>query len=188
MIGPRMATMLGFLLTDAPVWANDLQQILAEAVEHSFNCLSVEGHASTNDTVLLLSSTAATEPILQGDDVAAFAGMVRSPANARPHDRRRRRRGDPLHHDRRRGLCDLEEPAPSPGPSPTARSSRPPSMVPTQLGPDRLRGRIFRRGVRGARSLPLDQHGRRLPEWMPGPLTPLAFRIRSNPNEMFTSA
>ncbi len=78
MIGPRMATMLGFLLTDAPLWANELQEILTDAVERSFNCLSVEGHASTNDTVLLLSSTATTDPILQGDDVAAFAAMVRS--------------------------------------------------------------------------------------------------------------
>ena len=78
MIGPRMATMLGFLLTDAPLWANELQDILADAVEHSFNCLSVEGHASTNDTVLLLSSTATTEPVLHGNDVAVFAAMVRS--------------------------------------------------------------------------------------------------------------
>ena len=78
MIGPRMATMLGFLLTDAPLWANELQDILADAVELSFNCLSVEGHASTNDTVLLLSSTATTDPILQGDDIALFAAMVRS--------------------------------------------------------------------------------------------------------------
>ncbi len=78
MIGPRMATMLAFLLTDAPVWAGELQEILADAVERSFNCVSVEGHASTNDTVLLLSSTAATEPILRGDDRAAFAGMVRA--------------------------------------------------------------------------------------------------------------
>ncbi len=46
-------------LTDAPLWANDLREILADAVDRSFNCLSVEGHASTNDTVLLLSSTAA---------------------------------------------------------------------------------------------------------------------------------
>ena len=61
-----------------PIWANELQDILADAVEHSFNCLSVEGHASTNDTVLLLSSTATTDPILQGDDVAVFAAMVRS--------------------------------------------------------------------------------------------------------------
>jgi len=78
MIGPRMATMLAVLLTDAPLWANDLREILGDAVDRSFNCLSVEGHASTNDTVLLLSSTAAAEPILRGDDVAAFAGMVRS--------------------------------------------------------------------------------------------------------------
>ena len=78
MIGPRMATMLAFLITDAPVWPSDLQPILSDAVEDSFNCVSVEGHTSTNDTVLLLSSTAATEPVLRGDDLTAFAGMVRS--------------------------------------------------------------------------------------------------------------
>jgi glutamate N-acetyltransferase/amino-acid N-acetyltransferase len=78
MIGPRMATLLAFLLTDAPLWANDLQEILAGAVETSFNCLSVEGHESTNDTVLLLSSTASTEPILRGEGVASFTEMVRS--------------------------------------------------------------------------------------------------------------
>jgi glutamate N-acetyltransferase/amino-acid N-acetyltransferase len=78
MIGPRMATLLGFLLTDAPVWASDLQDILASAVDRSFNCLSVEGHASTNDTVLVLSSTAATEPILRGEDLTAFAALVRT--------------------------------------------------------------------------------------------------------------
>ena len=78
MIGPRMATMLAFLLTDAPVWPSDLQPILSDAVENSFNCVSVEGHTSTNDTVLILSSTAATEPILSGDDLTAFAGVVRS--------------------------------------------------------------------------------------------------------------
>ena len=54
------------------------------AVDRSFNCISVEGHASTNDTVLLLSSTAATEPILRGDELAAFAGMVRTPRNSSP--------------------------------------------------------------------------------------------------------
>jgi glutamate N-acetyltransferase/amino-acid N-acetyltransferase len=78
MIGPRMATLLAFVLTDAPVWANDLQDILGDAVDPTFNCLSVEGHASTNDTVLLLSSTASTAPILMGEEVAAFSQMVRS--------------------------------------------------------------------------------------------------------------
>ena len=56
MIGPRMATMLAFLLTDARVAPSDLQAILSEAVDHSFNCISVEGHTSTNDTVLLLAN------------------------------------------------------------------------------------------------------------------------------------
>ena len=78
MIGPRMATMLAFLLTDAPVWPNDLQPILSDAVENSFNCVSVEGHTSTNDTVLILSSTAATDPVLSGNDLTAFASMVNS--------------------------------------------------------------------------------------------------------------
>jgi glutamate N-acetyltransferase/amino-acid N-acetyltransferase len=78
MIGPRMATMLAFVLTDAPVWANDLQEILTSAVDRSFNCVSVDGHASTNDTVLLLSSTAATEATLRGEEMSAFAQLIGS--------------------------------------------------------------------------------------------------------------
>ena len=68
--------MLVFLVTDAPVWHSDLQPILSEAVENSSNCVSAEEPTSTHDTVLVLSSTTATEPILRGDDLTAFAGMV----------------------------------------------------------------------------------------------------------------
>lgn len=78
MIGPRMATMLGFLLTDAPIPAYDLRGLLSDAVDSSFNCLSVEGHASTNDTVLLISSTASTEPAIRREDVAGVCAMVRA--------------------------------------------------------------------------------------------------------------
>ncbi|MBV8607446.1 MAG: bifunctional glutamate N-acetyltransferase/amino-acid acetyltransferase ArgJ [Singulisphaera sp.] len=77
MIGPRMATMLAFLLTDARVAASELQAILSEAVEVSFNCISVEGHMSTNDTVLLLANGAAGGEPLRGGDLAEFAAMVR---------------------------------------------------------------------------------------------------------------
>jgi glutamate N-acetyltransferase/amino-acid N-acetyltransferase len=77
MIGPRMATMLAFLLTDARVAAADLQPILSEAVEESFNCISVEGPTSTNDTVLLLAGGGNGGDPLQGDDLAAFAALVR---------------------------------------------------------------------------------------------------------------
>jgi len=78
MIGPRMATMLGFLLTDARVAESDLQAILVGAVEQSFNCISVEGHTSTNDTVLILAGGAAGSSDLAGADLSAFAEMVRT--------------------------------------------------------------------------------------------------------------
>ena len=55
MIGPRMATMLAVFLTDAALLARDAQRVLARAVDDSFHCISVEGHTSTNDTVLLLA-------------------------------------------------------------------------------------------------------------------------------------
>ena len=77
MIGPKMATMLGFLMTDAPVSPDDLQAILSEAVEESFNCISVEGHMSTNDTVLILAGGDQGRPRLEGADLAQFKEMVK---------------------------------------------------------------------------------------------------------------
>lgn len=71
MIGPNMATMLGFLATDAAVELDDIQRILRDAVEPTFNCISVEGHTSTNDTVFLLAN--GTGPKLRGPALDAFA-------------------------------------------------------------------------------------------------------------------
>ena len=56
MIHPNMATMLAFVLTDAAISAAGLQKALREAVEESFNSISVDGDTSTNDCVLLLAS------------------------------------------------------------------------------------------------------------------------------------
>lgn len=56
MIHPNMATMLGVLTTDAVVSADALQGMLETAVSASFNCISVDGDTSTNDTVLLLAN------------------------------------------------------------------------------------------------------------------------------------
>ncbi len=72
MIGPRMATMLAVVMTDASLKLEDAQSALAEAVEDSFNCISVEGHMSTNDTVLLLASGAGQSPRLGGEDLQHF--------------------------------------------------------------------------------------------------------------------
>ncbi|HVL11074.1 MAG TPA: bifunctional glutamate N-acetyltransferase/amino-acid acetyltransferase ArgJ [Gemmata sp.] len=76
MIGPNMATMLGFVLTDAAVAESDLHHALKAATEQSFNCISVEGHTSTNDTVFLLSN--GEGPKLAGPELAAFQAAVTS--------------------------------------------------------------------------------------------------------------
>ena len=72
MIGPRMATMLALVMTDAALEPDAAQSQLAAAVDTTFNCISVEGHMSTNDTVLLLASGSADRAPLAGDDLAAF--------------------------------------------------------------------------------------------------------------------
>ena len=56
MIGPNMATMLAFVLSDAAVAPADVAAIAGRAADQSFNCISVEGHTSTNDTLLLLAN------------------------------------------------------------------------------------------------------------------------------------
>ena len=73
MIGPNMATMLGFLMTDAWVAPDVLAGMLREAVEDSFNCISVEGHMSTNDTVLALANGASGD---QPTDTEVLSGMI----------------------------------------------------------------------------------------------------------------
>lgn len=76
MIGPNMATMLGLITTDAALSPQDAQTALKAAVDDSFNCISVEGHTSTNDTVLLLASGAATNIPLTGDDLQTFSAAL----------------------------------------------------------------------------------------------------------------
>ncbi|MBM4128064.1 MAG: bifunctional glutamate N-acetyltransferase/amino-acid acetyltransferase ArgJ [Nitrospira sp.] len=56
MIHPNMATMLAYLTTDAAIAPASLQSALKSAVDQSFNCISVDGDTSTNDTVLCLAN------------------------------------------------------------------------------------------------------------------------------------
>jgi glutamate N-acetyltransferase/amino-acid N-acetyltransferase len=82
MIGPNMATMLGVVLTDAKLSGELAQTELRQATDQTFNCISVEGHTSTNDTVLLLASGASGASISSGEegdteDLVAFrAGLL----------------------------------------------------------------------------------------------------------------
>jgi glutamate N-acetyltransferase / amino-acid N-acetyltransferase len=58
MIHPQLATMLVYLFTDVDATSRELQALLREACDQSFNCMSIDGDTSTNDTVLLLASGA----------------------------------------------------------------------------------------------------------------------------------
>ncbi len=67
MIHPNMATMLAFTLTDAAIAKPVLQAALAEAAQHTFNRLTIDGDTSTNDTLILLANGAAgNKPIAKG--------------------------------------------------------------------------------------------------------------------------
>jgi glutamate N-acetyltransferase/amino-acid N-acetyltransferase len=59
MIQPRMATTLGFVVTDAQIEPAELRQALRAGVEHSYHRVSVDGDTSTNDTVAVLANGAA---------------------------------------------------------------------------------------------------------------------------------
>lgn len=58
MIAPNMATMLGYIATDADVSDLDLNAILRAACDESFNCMTVDGDTSTNDMVIVLANGA----------------------------------------------------------------------------------------------------------------------------------
>ena len=62
MIAPDMATMLGFIATDAALPRDVLAALLAEATKHSFNAITVDSDTSTNDSVYLMASGRAGNP------------------------------------------------------------------------------------------------------------------------------
>jgi len=74
MISPDMATMLGFIFTDAAVTPGYLQAALSAANERSFSCITVDGDTSTSDTVLAFATGAAgNAPLASDDDAGADA-------------------------------------------------------------------------------------------------------------------
>jgi len=76
MIAPQMATMLSVIMTDAPLEPTTAQQMLAEVVDHSFNCVTVDGHTSTNDTVLLLANGGACPGPLSASELASVRAAL----------------------------------------------------------------------------------------------------------------
>ena len=76
MIGPNMATMLCVLMTDATIEPADAQAMLKHCADETFNCVSVEGHTSTSDTVLLLANGASDDQPMEEDDNNRFADLL----------------------------------------------------------------------------------------------------------------
>jgi glutamate N-acetyltransferase / amino-acid N-acetyltransferase len=74
MIRPNMATMLGYLATNAAVDTGLLQTILSQAADISFNRVTVDGDTSTNDAcVLVATGSAGNEPAVDPDSALAIA-------------------------------------------------------------------------------------------------------------------
>jgi glutamate N-acetyltransferase / amino-acid N-acetyltransferase len=79
MIHPNMATMLSTIVTDAAIEPDALAALLREAVEVSFNSVSVDGDTSTNDTVLVLANGASGRKLEAGSsDLSIFASAFTS--------------------------------------------------------------------------------------------------------------
>jgi glutamate N-acetyltransferase / amino-acid N-acetyltransferase len=74
MIAPDMATMLGYIFTDAAVEAGFLQSLLSAANSQTFNCITVDSDTSTSDTVLAFATgKAGNAPLSTFDDAGADA-------------------------------------------------------------------------------------------------------------------
>jgi len=76
MIEPRLATMLGYLTTDAAVEPAVLDAALRHVVDRTFNAITVDGEPSTNDTVFALASGASGVAIRQADDPAFIEALT----------------------------------------------------------------------------------------------------------------
>lgn len=72
MIHPNMATMLGYLLTDAELSLDLATDLVKEATDQSFNMISVDGDTSTNDCVYLLANGASNASVSTDEDKAVF--------------------------------------------------------------------------------------------------------------------
>jgi glutamate N-acetyltransferase/amino-acid N-acetyltransferase len=76
MIHPNMATMLGFIATDARVSLPLVRAAVARAAQRSFNCITVDGDTSTNDSFVLIASGKADMPEIDNIDSAEYAALL----------------------------------------------------------------------------------------------------------------
>jgi glutamate N-acetyltransferase/amino-acid N-acetyltransferase len=75
MIHPNMATMLGFLATDAALSRTLLDRLVKEVADLSFNCVTVDGDTSTNDSFILIATGQAGNPEITDPSTADYAAL-----------------------------------------------------------------------------------------------------------------
>ncbi len=73
MIAPNMATMLGYVFTDAKIPSVVLQELLDEDVKYSYNCMTVDSDTSTSDTILVFATGKAEHEDIISIDAPALA-------------------------------------------------------------------------------------------------------------------
>jgi len=76
MIQPNMATMLGFIATDAAVGHDTLGDMVKYVADRSFNCVTVDGDTSTNDSFVLIATGRAGNPRIVGEGTAEFTRLA----------------------------------------------------------------------------------------------------------------
>ena len=76
MIQPNMATMLGFIATDAAVGHDTLQHMVRFVADRSFNAVTVDGDTSTNDSFVLIATGRAGNPRIVGEGTAEFTRLA----------------------------------------------------------------------------------------------------------------
>jgi len=76
MIHPNMATMLGYIATDAAIGQPLLQQLVSEAANRSFNCITVDGDTSTNDALMLIATGKSGVSINEANRAAMQAAIT----------------------------------------------------------------------------------------------------------------
>ncbi len=76
MIQPDMATMLGFIATDAAVGQDALRDMARFVADRSFNVITVDGDTSTNDSLVLVATGHARNPEIVGEGTAEFAHLA----------------------------------------------------------------------------------------------------------------
>ena len=168
MIAPNMATMLCFITTDCAISAALLRRALRETVGKTFNRITVDGDCSTNDTVAVLASAAAGNPLIArtGPGFRAFRdgllAVAEELSQAVVRDGEGASRFVEISVTGARSESEAARVARSIADQPAGQVRH--QRRRPELGTDHLRRRLFRRRGRAGTDAPVDQRADAVPQ------------------------